>query len=123
MNAANQIAQHLKIEVSRITRCEEWASCWFVVIQGKGSRFVSKKVVKMNQQQEITDPQLIKRLERVRTGKSNKSKFEQDLKSGIASICLGRDFGETVEQFYKRRPDAKKRIDERNFVLKLLEVF
>ena len=49
MNAVSQIAQHLEIKVSRVVRCEEWASCWFVVIQGKGSRFVSKKVVKMTQ--------------------------------------------------------------------------
>lgn len=48
MNALNQIAQHLEIEASKITRCEEWAKVWFVVIQGKGARFVSKKVVKIN---------------------------------------------------------------------------
>lgn len=47
MNAATQIANHLKIEVTKIKRCEEWAKVWFAVIQGKGARFVSKKVVKM----------------------------------------------------------------------------
>lgn len=47
MNAVNQIARNLKIEASRIIRCEEWAKVWFVVIQGKGARFVSKKVVKV----------------------------------------------------------------------------
>jgi hypothetical protein len=47
MNALNQIAQHLKIEASRIIRCEEWATCWFVVVAGKGARFVSKSVIKL----------------------------------------------------------------------------
>lgn len=45
MNALNQIATHLEIEASKISRCEEWVKVWFVVIHGKGARFVSKKVV------------------------------------------------------------------------------
>jgi ribosomal protein L3 len=46
MNAQAQIAIHLNIAASAITRCEEWANVWFVVIVGRGARFVSKKVVK-----------------------------------------------------------------------------
>jgi hypothetical protein len=46
MTAQSQIASHLNIAASAITRCEEWASIWFVVITGRGARFVSKKVVK-----------------------------------------------------------------------------
>lgn len=38
------IAQHLKIEVSQIKSVGEWASVLFVVVKGKGARFVSKKV-------------------------------------------------------------------------------
>jgi hypothetical protein len=45
MNAQSQIASHLNITASAITRCEEWASVWFVVVTGRGARFVSKKVV------------------------------------------------------------------------------
>jgi hypothetical protein len=45
MNA--QIANHLKIEESAILRVEQWATVLFVVVAGKGARFVSKKVIKM----------------------------------------------------------------------------
>lgn len=45
MNA--QIAQHLNIAESAITRIEEWAKVLFVIAKGIGARFVSKKVVKM----------------------------------------------------------------------------
>jgi len=45
MNALNQIANYLKIESNEIKRCEKWANVWFVVIAGKGGRFVSKSVV------------------------------------------------------------------------------
>jgi hypothetical protein len=52
--ATAQIASFLKIEDSVITRCEEWASVWFIVIAKKGARFVSKKVVKMTQPKTLT---------------------------------------------------------------------
>jgi hypothetical protein len=45
MNALNQIAAHLEIDTNKIKRCEEWDRVWFIVIQGKGGRFVSKNVV------------------------------------------------------------------------------
>jgi hypothetical protein len=48
MTAQAQIASHLNISSASITRCEEWASVWFVVITGRSARFVSKKVVKMS---------------------------------------------------------------------------
>jgi len=43
MNA--QIAQHLNVAESAITRVEEWVNVLFVVVKGLGARFVSKKVV------------------------------------------------------------------------------
>jgi hypothetical protein len=46
---ANQIAQiatSLNISPNQIKRAEEWATVLFVVVQGKGARFVSKKVIK-----------------------------------------------------------------------------
>jgi hypothetical protein len=52
MKATDQIAAHLKIDTSSIKRSEEWASVWFVVIQGKGARFVSKTVVKKDTSRE-----------------------------------------------------------------------
>ena len=41
------IAQHLQVSPNQIIKIEEWANCYFVVIQGKGGRFVSKKVVEV----------------------------------------------------------------------------
>jgi hypothetical protein len=49
---ANQIAQiatSLNVSPNQIKRAEEWANVLFVVVQGKGARFVSKKVVSMTQ--------------------------------------------------------------------------
>jgi predicted HicB family RNase H-like nuclease len=46
---ANQIAQiatSLNVSPNQIKRAEEWATVLFVVVQGKGARFVSKKVIK-----------------------------------------------------------------------------
>lgn len=40
------IARKLNILASAIIRVEEWATVLFVVIKGKGARFVSKSVVK-----------------------------------------------------------------------------
>lgn len=40
-----QIAQHLQVSPSQITKIEEWKHCYFVVVKGVGGRFVSKKVV------------------------------------------------------------------------------
>lgn len=45
MNALTRIANHLKVSTTQIKRHEEWATIWFVVVQGLGARFVSKKVV------------------------------------------------------------------------------
>ena len=53
MNPLNQIAAHLKVESTKIIKCEEWASVWFVVIRGKGGRFVSKSVVKRDTSKEV----------------------------------------------------------------------
>jgi hypothetical protein len=60
MEIKRQIAEYFKLyHESQITRCEEWANVWFVVIEGKGGRFVSKTVVKHSECQikELTDPQ------------------------------------------------------------------
>jgi hypothetical protein len=46
MNAQTQIANYLNIEETALTRCEEWAFVWFVVVTGRGARFISKKVVR-----------------------------------------------------------------------------
>ena len=46
---ANQIAQiatALNVSPNQIKRAEEWKNVLFVVVQGKGARFVSKKVIK-----------------------------------------------------------------------------
>jgi lambda repressor-like predicted transcriptional regulator len=48
---ANQIAQiatALNVSPNQIKRFEEWKNVLFVVVQGKGARFVSKKVIKMD---------------------------------------------------------------------------
>jgi hypothetical protein len=48
---ANQIAQiatALNVSPNQIKRAEEWKNVLFVVVQGKGARFVSKKVIKMD---------------------------------------------------------------------------
>lgn len=54
-----QIASYLNIDYGYIIRCEEWAAVWFVVIEGKGGRFISKSVVKYSECQikELTDRQ------------------------------------------------------------------
>lgn len=120
MNALNQIAQHLKVEANNIIKCEEWANVWFVVLAGKCGRFVSKKVVKMEDTHGLTDSRLISRLKRVEQGKSNKDSLEQDLRASLASLALGRDFGESIEDYHLRRPSIKKMVDERKIVLKIL---
>ncbi|HEY9640140.1 MAG TPA: hypothetical protein V6C57_06630 [Coleofasciculaceae cyanobacterium] len=43
MNA--QIASFLQIQESAIIRVEEWAKVLFVVVAGKGGRFVSKRII------------------------------------------------------------------------------
>ena len=48
MNA--QIAQHLNVTESAILEVQEWARVLWVRIRGIGARFVSKKVIKMEQQ-------------------------------------------------------------------------
>jgi hypothetical protein len=45
MNTA--IAQKLNVLESAIVRVEEWANVLFVVVKGLGARFVSKKVIKV----------------------------------------------------------------------------
>ena len=48
---ANQIAQiatSLNVSPNQIKRAEEWKNVLFVVVTGKGARFVSKKVLKMS---------------------------------------------------------------------------
>lgn len=47
MNAA-AVAQHLNIAESAIVRIEEWANVLFVVCRKLGARFVSKKVMGIN---------------------------------------------------------------------------
>jgi hypothetical protein len=47
------IATQLKTEVEKIKSVDEWASVLFVVVIGKGSRFVSKKVGVMSEQIEV----------------------------------------------------------------------
>jgi ribosomal protein L24E len=49
MNAA--VAQHLNVAESAIVRIEEWAHVLFVVCKKLGARFVSKKVIKVEQRQ------------------------------------------------------------------------
>ncbi len=44
MNA--QIAAHLNVNESEIIRVEEWSQVLFVVVTGKGGRFVSKRVIR-----------------------------------------------------------------------------
>lgn len=48
MNTA-AVARHLNVAESAIVRVEEWAHVLFVVVKGLGARFVSKKVVKVEQ--------------------------------------------------------------------------
>ena len=43
MSVHEQIARELKIEESKILEIREWDKVYFVIIQGKGGRFVSKK--------------------------------------------------------------------------------
>lgn len=47
----SQVAAHLKIAVSQVLRVEEWPHVLFAVVAGKGGRFVSKKVLKMAEQE------------------------------------------------------------------------
>ena len=42
-----QIATSLNVSPNQIKRAEEWKNVLFVVVTGKGARFVSKKVLKM----------------------------------------------------------------------------
>jgi hypothetical protein len=51
MNAAIQIAKHLKVSHWQVTRVEEWTKVLFAVVKGLGARFVSKKV--MTQQRRL----------------------------------------------------------------------
>jgi hypothetical protein len=41
------IANHLKVSVEKIKSVKEWATVLFVVVTGKGARFVSKKIGKV----------------------------------------------------------------------------
>jgi hypothetical protein len=68
----------------------------------------------------LTDSRLISRINRVKQGHSDKRRFEQDLHSSIASLTLGRDFGESIEEYHLRRPDIKKMVTERQTALKVL---
>lgn len=58
MNALTiAVANHLKVEPSQIKeirdfKCWNGGEVWLAVIQGKGARFVSKKVVKMSTREE-----------------------------------------------------------------------
>ncbi|MEY3303742.1 MAG: hypothetical protein RLZZ139_2115 [Cyanobacteriota bacterium] len=56
-----QIATSLNVSPNQIKRAEEWANVLFVVVVGKGSRFVSKKVLKMEMTQ-MTRSQLAKKI-------------------------------------------------------------
>lgn len=47
--AIAQVANFLSVSPNQIKRCEEWASVLFVIVHGRKPRFVSKKVVVMNQ--------------------------------------------------------------------------
>lgn len=47
-NQIAQIATALNVSPNQIKRAEEWKNVLFVVVQGKGARFVSKKVIKMD---------------------------------------------------------------------------
>lgn len=49
MNTAQvaAIATHLNVSPNQVKRAEEWVSVLFVVVNGLGARFVSKKVIKM----------------------------------------------------------------------------
>lgn len=51
-----QIANFLKIPNTSILRCEEWTNVFFIVIEGKGGRFLSKKIVKEIQVLQVLDP-------------------------------------------------------------------
>jgi len=51
--AVAQVAKFLKVSPNQIKRCEEWSKVLFVVVVGSRPRFVSKKVLKV--QQEYTD--------------------------------------------------------------------
>jgi hypothetical protein len=44
-NQIAQIATALNVSPNQIKRAEEWKNVLFVVVQGKGARFVSKKVI------------------------------------------------------------------------------
>ena len=53
MNAA--IATKLNVLESAIVRVEEWANVLFVVVKGLGARFVSKKVLKVEEKMETIE--------------------------------------------------------------------
>lgn len=51
--AIAQIANYLNVSPNQIKRCEEWASVLFVQVHGCRPRFVSKKVVQVEDQQVV----------------------------------------------------------------------
>lgn len=53
MNTVTAVANHLNVVESAIVRVEEWANCLFAVVKGLGARFVSKKVVKVEEAKKV----------------------------------------------------------------------
>lgn len=90
MNALNQIAKHLEIDANQIKRCEEWAKVWFVVIQGKGGRFVSKAVVAVQ-----------KRAERIIDSNQKAKYCDGSLRKGyyVFSVKLVERIGRTLNYY------------------------
>lgn len=53
MNAVAAVASHLNVVESAVVRVEEWANCLFAVVKGLGARFVSKKVIKVEETKKV----------------------------------------------------------------------
>jgi hypothetical protein len=54
-NVTTAIANHLNVEERAIQRIEEWSTVYFVVVEGRSPRFVSKQIL----------PKFIQRLEEI----------------------------------------------------------
>lgn len=89
------IAQHLKINETQIKSIDEWANCLFVVVAGKGARFVSKKVGIMHRTEQAQQIEnfFLKKLEKEYC-LSNKEEVLENLKkcSDQTLIIHGNNF-------------------------------
>lgn len=86
------IAEKFDVEVNRVTRIEEWHRVLFVVIAGKGGRFVSKKLKNIKMQESSINLEQLK--------ESSKEKALQDINNYIFSMLSK---GETKSENQRER--------------------